>query len=68
MIMPEMSGSETFNRLKALKPDVKVLLSSGYSVDGQAAEILQRGCDGFIQKPFDLRTLSAKVRDILNGR
>ena len=68
MIMPEMSGSETFNRLKAIKPDVKVLLSSGYSVDGQAAEILQRGCQGFIQKPFDLERLSAKVREVLNGR
>ncbi len=68
MIMPEMSGSETFNRLKDLKPDVRVLLSSGYSVDGQAAEILQRGCEGFIQKPFDLERLSAKVREVLNGR
>ena len=68
MIMPEMSGSETFNRLKDLEPDVRVLLSSGYSVDGQAAEILQRGCEGFIQKPFDLETLSAKVREVLNGR
>jgi PAS domain S-box-containing protein len=68
MIMPEMSGSETFNRIKALTPDVRVLLSSGYSVDGQAAEILQRGCEGFIQKPFDIETLSAKVREVLNGR
>lgn len=67
MVMPEMSGSETFDRLKALNPDVRVLLSSGYSVDGQAAEILQRGCDGFIQKPFDLEQLSSKVREVLNG-
>ena len=68
MVMPHMSGSETFDRLKELKPKLKVLLSSGYSVDGQAAEILRRGCDGFIQKPFDLERLSVKVREILNGR
>jgi DNA-binding response OmpR family regulator len=42
---------------------LKVLLSSGYSLDGQAAEILQCGCDGFIQKPFNLRTLSIKIRE-----
>ena len=68
MVMPEMSGGETFDRLKFLKPDLKVLLSSGYSVDGQAAEILQRGCDGFIQKPFDLQRLSTKVREVLDRR
>ena len=65
MIMPEMSGGETFDRLKELDPDVKVLLCSGYSLSGQAAEILDRGCDGFIQKPFKLRDISIKLRDIL---
>jgi two-component system, cell cycle sensor histidine kinase and response regulator CckA len=44
---------------------VKVLLASGYSPDGQAAEILERGCDGFIQKPFDAEALSAKLRELL---
>jgi DNA-binding NarL/FixJ family response regulator len=47
------------------KPDVKVLLSSGYSIDGQASEILERGCDGFIQKPFKMKELSTKIREIL---
>ena len=68
VVMPEMSGGETFDRLKALKKDVRVLLSSGYSVNGEAAEILQRGCDGFIQKPFDLQQLSDKVREVLDSR
>jgi two-component system cell cycle sensor histidine kinase/response regulator CckA len=65
MIMPQMGGSETFDRLLKLNPDVKVLLSSGYSMDGQAAGILSRGCRGFIQKPFTLNDLSKKLREIL---
>ena len=63
MIMPDMSGSDTYNGLMVINPNLKVLLCSGYSVDGQATEILDRGCEGFIQKPFNLRDLSTKVRE-----
>jgi CheY-like chemotaxis protein len=63
MIMPDMSGSDTYNGLMEINPNLKVLLCSGYSVDGQATEILDRGCEGFIQKPFNLRDLSTKVRE-----
>jgi two-component system cell cycle sensor histidine kinase/response regulator CckA len=66
MIMPEMGGGETYDRMKETNPNVKVLLSSGYSIDGQAAEILKRGCDGFIQKPFSVKELSREVREILD--
>ena len=66
MIMPGMGGGETYDNLKAINPEIKVLLSSGYSISGQAAEILERGCDGFIQKPFKLRQLSIKIREILD--
>jgi DNA-binding NtrC family response regulator len=51
--------------LKQISPKAKVLLSSGYSINGQASQIMERGCDGFIQKPFNLQQLSAKVRQIL---
>ncbi|MBC8431196.1 MAG: PAS domain S-box protein [Desulfobacterales bacterium] len=68
MIMPNMGGSETFDQLKEINPDVKVLLSSGYSIDGQATEILERGCSGFIQKPFNLKRLSQKLRNILDKK
>jgi two-component system cell cycle sensor histidine kinase/response regulator CckA len=67
MIMPETSGSDTFDYLKAINPEVKVLLSSGYSISGQATDILKRGCDGFIQKPFDISELSIKVEEILTN-
>ncbi len=66
MIMPEMSGAEAFDRLREIDPDARVLLSSGYSLDGQATDILARGCLGFIQKPFNLQELSQKVREVLD--
>mgnify|MGYP000264153626 FL=1 len=68
MIMPDMGGGETYDRLKEINPQIKVLLSSGYSIDGQAQEIMERGCNGFIQKPFDVKQLSAKMRKILEKK
>jgi two-component system, cell cycle sensor histidine kinase and response regulator CckA len=68
MIMPGMSGKETFDRIKTICPKMKILLSSGYSIDGQASEIMACGCDGFIQKPFGIEQLSHALRDILNKR
>ena len=68
MIMPGMNGGETYKKFKAINPDIKVLLSSGQSMDDQASGILKEGCDGFIQKPFDLVDLSKKIREILNKK
>jgi PAS domain S-box-containing protein len=67
MIMPEMGGGETYDRMKKIEPKIKVLLSSGYSIDGQATEILKKGCDGFIQKPFSMKELSQSIRKILDS-
>lgn len=67
MIMPDMSGGETFSRLRAIKPNAKILLSSGYSLDGRASAIMQQGCNGFIQKPFNLKKISHKIREILDS-
>ena len=64
MIMPGMGGGEVYDRLTQINPDVKVILSSGYSIDGRAKAILDRGCDGFIQKPFGLELLSTKIREV----
>jgi len=68
MIMPEMGGGETYDRLKEIDPDIKVLLSSGYSIDGLAKTILTKGCNGFLQKPFGLKDLSTTLRDILEAK
>ena len=68
MIMSDMSGGEVYDRMKEMNPKIKVLLSSGYSIEGQASEILERGCDGFIQKPFNIKELSRKLREILGKK
>jgi PAS domain S-box-containing protein len=65
MIMPDMEGGEVFESLKRMNSQIKVLLSSGYSINGRAREILKRGCVGFLQKPFTLAELSQKVKDAL---
>ena len=68
LIMPGMGGGDTFDQLKLINPDVKVLLSSGYSINGQASSIIKRGCRGFIQKPFSIQALSQKIsRTIASG-
>jgi two-component system, cell cycle sensor histidine kinase and response regulator CckA len=65
MIMPEMGGGDVFDELKRIRPDVRVLLASGYSMQGQARAIMNRGCTGFIQKPFTMEDLSLKLQDAL---
>jgi two-component system cell cycle sensor histidine kinase/response regulator CckA len=66
MMMPGISGSELYDRMKEINPEIKVLLLSGYSINGQATEILKNGCNGFIQKPFNVLELSGKIRRILD--
>jgi len=65
MIMPDMGGGKTYDRIKEINPGIKVLLSSGYSIEGQATEILKRGCNGFIQKPFNISELSQIIKKVL---
>jgi len=65
MIMPETGGGEVFDELKRINPEVRVLLASGYSMQGQARTIMNRGCTGFIQKPFTMDDLSLKLQAAL---
>ncbi len=65
MIMPDLKGSQTFDLLKNIDAAVKVLLSSGYSIDGQASDLIESGCKAFIQKPYTVSELSKKVREVL---
>lgn len=66
MIMPDMGGGDTYDRLKSIQPKIKALLSSGYSLNSAASDIIARGCNGFIQKPFNLKQISHKLREILD--
>ncbi|MDI6796449.1 MAG: response regulator [Desulfatibacillaceae bacterium] len=68
MIMPDMSGGKLFDILKEMAPEVKVLLASGYSMESQVADIMQKGCNGFIQKPFGMEKLSREIRKVLDGQ
>lgn len=65
MIMPEMNGLETFLKLKKQNPDIKVLLSTGYSIDEKAQEMLRQGCKGYILKPYSVIDFSHKIREVL---
>jgi CheY-like chemotaxis protein len=66
LIMPGMHGSVAFDHIRGLREDLPILLSSGYALDGQAAEMMQKGCNGFIQKPFSINALCQKVRALLD--
>ena len=68
MIMPGISGGDVFDKLRESNPNVKVLLSSGYGLEGQAKEIMDRGCNGFVQKPFSLNELSEKIHEITDQK
>ena len=65
MIMPDMSGKEVLDRLKASDPDVKVLVSTGYAIHDKALELARGHSVHFIQKPYRFRTLEREIRRIL---
>jgi PAS domain S-box-containing protein len=66
IVMPDIDGGEVYDCMRDLRPDVKVLLSSGYDL-GQAASVMERGCNGFIQKPFTLKILAHMAREVLDS-
>ena len=67
MIMPGMDGGTAFDSIRAINPGLPVILSSGYALNGKANNIMQRGCNGFLQKPFHVSELSLKVHEVLKG-
>jgi len=68
LVMPRMSGRETFQKLREVDPAVRVLLSSGYSVDGEAQRILEQGALGFLQKPYQTMELSRVLAEVFQQR
>ena len=66
MIMPGMGGRQTYEKLKEINSDIVVLLASGYSVTSEVTNMLKQGCNAFIQKPFNMKRLSWKIREILD--
>jgi CheY-like chemotaxis protein len=66
MRMPN-NGGNTFEQLKKINADLKIILTSGFTEDYRIRELVKQGCKGFLQKPFDLKILSQKIRDALNN-
>jgi two-component system, cell cycle sensor histidine kinase and response regulator CckA len=67
VVMPGLGGKETFLRLRDINPKIRVLLSSGYSINGEVGEILKEGVGGFVQKPYKDNELIEKVREVLDA-
>ncbi|RLB99628.1 MAG: hybrid sensor histidine kinase/response regulator [Deltaproteobacteria bacterium] len=65
MVMPVMNGEETFEQIKMLDPDMRVLVSSGYSREAEIEKMMEKGCNEFILKPFDVAALSEKLNKVL---
>ncbi|MEJ2040377.1 MAG: response regulator, partial [Desulfosarcinaceae bacterium] len=68
VILPDMSGNKIYPQLKAARPDLKVIVCSGFALDGPAQEILNAGAESFIQKPFTVTALSAELNALFRGK
>ncbi len=68
MGLPDMGGEELYPLLMGFRPNLKVIVCSGYSVDGPAQDVLDAGAQAFIQKPFAFTELSAKLRLVIERR
>jgi PAS domain S-box-containing protein len=67
MVMPGMSGGETYELMRLIRPGLRCILASGYSINGQATEIMKKGIDAFIQKPYSMSDLASVVRRVLDS-
>ena len=65
MRMPH-NGEHTFEQLKKINTDLKIIITSGFTEDYGIRELIEQGCVGFLKKPFNAKTLSQKIRDALN--
>ncbi len=68
MVMPAMEGREVFRRLQEIKPGVKVIISSGYSHDRDADDLIEQGARSFVQKPFRIAELVKVVGEVMEGK
>ncbi len=65
VMLPDMNGKAIYPLLMEARPDLKVIVCSGYSSDGPAQDILNAGAQYFIQKPFSINTLSETLKEVL---
>lgn len=65
MILGDINGNEVYKRLKKIKPDVKVLLASGYGMDGNVKKAMDSGRNCFLEKPLNMAELSETIGRLL---
>ena len=68
IVLPDMSGREVYPIIMEARPNLKVIVCSGYSIDSPAREILSAGAQDFIQKPFSITEISEKLKEVLEGK
>jgi two-component system cell cycle sensor histidine kinase/response regulator CckA len=66
MVMPGLDGGKTFDVIRGIRPDMPVMLCSGYAINERTNHIMRKGCNGFIQKPFNASRISQKIRHVLD--
>jgi two-component system cell cycle sensor histidine kinase/response regulator CckA len=66
--MPVMGGKETYAKLKAIDPDIRIVISTGYSNTSSESSPAGESADGFLQKPYQLEELSRTMRNVMDGR
>ena len=67
IILPDMEGGAVYPLIMEARPNLKVIVCSGYSIDGPAQEIINSGAQDFVQKPYDIATISEKLKEALEG-
>ena len=66
--LPDIDGRNLYPLIMKARPDLKVIVFSGYAIEGPAREILDAGAQDFIQKPFSIATLSEKLKEVSEGK
>jgi len=65
--MPGMGGKQCLKEMLKLNPQAKVVIASGYSIDGGTKEVLDSGAKAFVKKPYELKQMLGVVRKVLDG-
>ena len=65
--LPDIQGERVFELIREIRPDIKVVICSGYAIEGPVQKILNAGAQGFIQKPYKFKELSEKLKEVLEG-
>jgi CheY-like chemotaxis protein len=66
--MPDIGGEDAFDEMREIRPEVRVMLISGYSEERAAWHFIDKGLDGFLHKPFEPRVLLERIRRIIEGK